>query len=109
VFRLALDNSDDAAHFFGQYSEALEHKYKTRSELFRRPNFFAFQSESGGVFLRCVATHCLTVEGASRETFDKINHAVGWDPAPPAVTAPSAPETITQRSAPPAPVRVGAQ
>jgi hypothetical protein len=109
VFRLALDNPDDAAHFFGQYSEALEHKYKTRSELFRRPNFFAFQTESGGVFLRCVATHCLTVEGATRETFDKINHAVGWDPAPPAVTAPSAPETITQRSAPPAPVRVGAQ
>src|SRR6202789_3732500 len=43
VFRLALDNPDDAAHFFGQYSEALEHKYKTRTELFRRPNFFQFQ------------------------------------------------------------------
>src|SRR3984885_4203940 len=47
VFRLALDNPDDAAHFFGQYSEALEHKYKTRTDLFRRPNFFQFQSESG--------------------------------------------------------------
>jgi len=107
VFRLALDNPDDAAHFFGQYSEALEHKYKTRSELFRRPNFFQFQSESCGVYLRCVATHCLTVEGATRDTFDKINHAVGWEPAPPAVTPPSAPETITQRSAP-ALVHIGA-
>jgi len=108
VFRLALDNPDDAAHFFGQYSEALEHKYKTRTDLFRRPNFFQFQSESGGVFLRCVATHCLTVEGATRETFDKINHALGWEPAPPAITAPSAPESITQRAAPAAPGRLSA-
>jgi hypothetical protein len=100
VFRLALDNPDDAAHFFGQYSEALEHKYKTRTELFRRPNFFQFQSESGGVFLRCVATQCITVESASRETFDKINHAVGWDPAPAAVSVPASPATITQQAAP---------
>ena len=100
VFRLALDNPDDAARFFGQYSEALEHKYKTRAELFRRPNYFQFQSESGGVFLRCVATHCLTVEGATRETFDKINHAIGWEPAPAALSAPAAPETITQQPQP---------
>jgi hypothetical protein len=100
VFRLALDNSDDAAHFFGQYSESLEHKYKTRAELFRRPGFFQFQSESGGVFLRCVATQCLTVESATRETFDKINHAIGWEPAPAAVSVPAASETITQQSTP---------
>jgi len=100
VFRLALDNSDDAAHFFGQYSEALEHKYKTRTELFRRPSFFQLQSESGGVFLRCVATQCLTVESATRETFDKINHAIGWEPAPAALSVPAAPETITRQSMP---------
>jgi hypothetical protein len=109
VFRLALDNPDDAAHFFGQYSEALEHKYKSRTELFRRPNFFQFQSESGGVFLRCVATQCLTVESATRETFDKINHAIGWEPAPAAVTVPAAPETITQQSAPLESGHAGAQ
>jgi hypothetical protein len=109
VFRLALDNPDDAAHFFGQYSEALEHKYKTRTELFRRPNFFQFQSESGGVFLRCVATQCLTVESVARETFDKINHAIGWEPAPAAVSAPAAPETITQQSAPVESSHAGAQ
>jgi hypothetical protein len=100
VFRLALDNSDDAAHFFGQYSEALEHKYTTRTEHLRRPSFFQFQSESGGVFLRCVATQCLTVESATRETFDKINHAIGWEPAPAAVSVPAAPETITRQSMP---------
>ena len=108
VFRLALDNPEDAARFFGQYSEALEHKYKTRAELFRRPNFFQFQSESGGVFLRCVATHCLTVEGATRETFDKINHAIGWEPAPAAVSAPSARETVTQQLQPAEPTHAGA-
>ena len=108
VFRLALDNPEDAARFFGQYSEALEHKYKTRAELFRRPNFFQFQSESGGVFLRCVATRCLTVEGATRETFDKINHAIGWEPAPAAVSAPSAPETVTQQLQRAEPTHAGA-
>src|SRR5271168_4927449 len=109
VFRLALDNPADAAHFFGQYSEALEHKYKTRTELFRRPSFFQFQSESGGVFLRCIATQCLVVESATRETFDKINHAIGWEPAPPAVNVPPAHENITQQSAPGASSRAGAQ
>src|SRR6202142_2104813 len=109
VFRLALDNPDDAAHFFGQYSEALEDKYKTRTELFRRPNFFQFQSESGGVFLRCVATQCITVESASRETFDKIDHAIGWDPAPPAVSVPAAPASITRQPASVESGHIGAQ
>ncbi len=82
VFRLVLDNEDDAARFFGQYSEALELKYKSRKELFRRPNFFQFLTDSGGVFLRCVASTCLVFEGATRETYDKLNTAVGWTPAP---------------------------
>jgi hypothetical protein len=82
VFRIALDNDDDAARFFGQYSEALELKYATRTQLFRRPNFFQFQSDDGGNFLRCVANMCLVLERASRETYDKLNTAVGWMPAP---------------------------
>jgi hypothetical protein len=82
VFRLVLDNSDDAARFFGQYSEALELKYKTRTELFRRPNYFQFQTDSGGIFLRCIGTSCLIVEHANRETFDNINRAISWPVAP---------------------------
>jgi hypothetical protein len=82
VFRLALDNEDDAARFCGQYSEALELKYKDRTELLRRPNYFQFQTEGRGVFLRCVNTECLVVEGASRETYDKITRAIGWSLAP---------------------------
>jgi len=82
VFLLALETSEDADRFFGQYSEALELKHADRKELFRRPNFFQFQTDSGGVFLHCVALECLTVEGASRETYDTINRAIGWAPAP---------------------------
>jgi len=82
VFILALETTDDAYRFFGQYSEALEKKYETRSHLYRRPNFFEFQTDSGGVFLRCMDRQCLTVEGATRETFEAIDHAIRWPPAP---------------------------
>jgi len=96
VLLLALDNAEDAARFAGQYSEALEKKYALRMQLFRRPNFFQFQTDTGGVFLRCVATRCLTVESATRETFDKIDAAIGWNPAPSPVPAAQAPESIAQ-------------
>lgn len=82
VFRLALDSEDNAARFCGQYSEALETKYKDRRDLFRRPNYFQFQTDIGGVFLRCVGTTCLVVEGASRELYDKITTAISWTAAP---------------------------
>lgn len=96
VFRVALDNPDDAARFFGQYSEVLELKHTDRKDLFRRPNFFQFQTDAGGVFLHCTATTCLIVENAGRDTFDKINHAMGFPAAlvPTAADAKS-PQAIT--------------
>src|SRR5580698_6403775 len=96
VFRLALDSPEDAARFFGQYSEALELKHSGRTNLLRRPNYFQFQTDSGGVFLRCVANTCLTVENATRETYDKVDKAIGWDPAPATPIAAPAPQTLTQ-------------
>ena len=96
VFRLVLDSPEDAARFFGQYSEALELKHSGRTNLLRRPNYFQFQTDSGGVFLRCVASTCLTVENATRETYDKIDKAIGWDPAPATPIAAPAPQTLTQ-------------
>jgi hypothetical protein len=97
VFRVALDSPDDAARFFGQYSEVLELKHTDRKELFRRPNFFQFQTDAGGVFLHCAGTACLIVEDAGRDTFDKINHAMGL-PAAPAPTDADAkpPQAITR-------------
>jgi hypothetical protein len=82
VFVLAMDSEDDAARFLGQYSSALEMKYRNRTDLFRRPNYFQFQTDGGSVFVRVIGTKCLVVEEASRETFDKIEQAIGWPPAP---------------------------
>jgi hypothetical protein len=82
VFRLVLRSTDDAAIFFGNYSEALELKYKARTELYRRPNYFQFEAPEGGVFLHCVADECLAVEGTTRAVFDKINSALRWPAAP---------------------------
>jgi len=82
VFILDMDNPDDAARFFGQYSAALEMKYKTRSRLFRRTNFFQFETQGGSVFIRTMGSRCVVVEEASREIFEKINRAIGWPDAP---------------------------
>jgi hypothetical protein len=82
VLVLALDTPEHTGRFFGQYSEGLETKYAARTQLFRRPNFFQFQTDQGGVFLYCVALQCLTVERATRQIFDAIDHAMGWPAAP---------------------------
>lgn len=96
VFLLSLNNAEHTARFFGQYSEALELKYKTRTQLYRRPNFFEFQTDSGGVFLHCAVTTCLVVEGASPDTYRKIAAAVTWPVAhPPAAAEP--PPPVAQR------------
>jgi hypothetical protein len=82
VFRMVLGTAEDAARFFGQYSEVLESIHKNRTALDRGPNYFEFQSPDGGVFLRCVDRTCLIVDGATRETFDGIERAIGWPPVP---------------------------
>ena len=80
--RLLLDSQEHAARFFGQYSEALEKKYSERSNLFRRPNFFSFETPDGAVFLDCFGTECITLEGASRHVFDALLKALDWPAAP---------------------------
>jgi hypothetical protein len=93
VYRILFDKDENAARFCGQYSEALELKYKERKDLFRRPNYFQFTTPDGGVFLRCVGTDCLAVEGTTREVYDKVTRAIGWPLAP----APAAGSTETTR------------
>jgi hypothetical protein len=96
VWLLQLQSEADAARFFGQYSEALEMKYHERAELYRRPNFFQFQTDTGGVYLRCIGSQCMSVEGATRQRFDAIDRAMGWPAAPAPVEAP--PPSIAQIS-----------
>lgn len=83
VFRLRLAAREDAARFFGQYSEALEKKYGERRELFRRPNYFSFETDEGGVFLRCVESECLTLEGGDEKLLQELAKALAWPPGPP--------------------------
>jgi hypothetical protein len=82
VTRLALASEEQTSRFFGQYSEALEKKHAERSNLLRRPDFFSFETPDGGVFLRCLTSECITVEGTSRALFDSVNKSIGWPPAP---------------------------
>lgn len=82
LFRLRLAADADAARFLGAYSEALELKYASRASLFRRPNFFSFETAQGGVFFYCRNDECLTVEGSSRALFDRITRALRWPDAP---------------------------
>jgi hypothetical protein len=79
AFRLRLDSEPDAAEFFREYGDALQAKYKAHSPAAVEPLFLSFQVEQeGGMFLRCVKSECLSVEGADSGVFDKITDAIGW-------------------------------
>jgi hypothetical protein len=82
IFRVRLGSDADAARFFGAYSELLESKYDTRTNLMRRPNFFSFDTPEDGVFLRCVGTDCLILEGGTRPVFDHLTMEIGWPAGP---------------------------
>ena len=85
VLRVALDTHEDSKLFFRQYSDVLATKYANRTQMYRGPydeQYFQFQTVTGGVFLRCMKLECLAIEGATRKTFDAINRAIGWPPAP---------------------------
>jgi hypothetical protein len=82
IFRVRLGSDADAARFLGAYSEVLESKYDTRTNLLRRPNFFSFDTPEDGVFLRCVGADCLVLEGSSRAVFDRLTTEMGWPAGP---------------------------
>ncbi|GAC1619102.1 MAG: hypothetical protein NVS9B13_07980 [Candidatus Acidiferrum sp.] len=82
ITMLKLASAGHAARFFGQYSEALEKKHEQRSNLFRRPSFFSFDTPEGGVFLRCAVAECVTLEGGDRSLFLKLNNELGWGAVP---------------------------
>ena len=100
VSRLRLNSPAQSARYFGQYSEALEKKYDQRTNLFRRPNFFSFDSPDGNVYLRCVNTECLSVEGSNRTIFNNVNKAIGWPAAPEPPLNPDMPAKTTTTSVP---------
>jgi hypothetical protein len=82
VYRLRLESAGGAARLFGGLSESLEHIHENPRDLFRRPNYIQFDTDDGGVFLRCVNEECLLVDGATRAVYDGVIRAMGWSPAP---------------------------
>jgi hypothetical protein len=80
--RIRTSSETDASRLFGGLSEAWEKKYSKRENLLRRPNFFSFDSELGGVFLRCAGADCVSLEGGDRKLFDAIVRAIGWSANP---------------------------
>ncbi|HYL83681.1 MAG TPA: hypothetical protein VE263_05570 [Candidatus Angelobacter sp.] len=94
--RLHLDSEEHAARFFGQYSEVLEKKHEERSNLFRRLNFFSFDTSDGSVFLYCFGESCVTLEGGSRTLFEAFTKALAWPSAP---KPPEGPAAVPQKAA----------
>ena len=100
LWRIATDGDAAAARLFGGMSEALEMRYDKRSALLRRPNYFEFQTPQGGVYLRCLASACLLVDGTDRPVYDELTRAMGWPAAPPE-TGPSSGNEIARLRVPP--------
>jgi hypothetical protein len=83
ITRERLTSQEQAERFFGQYSEALEKKHTQRTNLFRKPDFFSFDTpDGGGVFLRCYERECVTLEGGDRTLFIQFHKQLEWGPAP---------------------------
>ena len=80
--RVHLTSAEHANRFFGQYSELLEKKHEKRTGLFRRPNFFSFETPDGGVFLRCSGNECIMLEGGERSLFAELNKQLSFGALP---------------------------
>ena len=80
--RVHLTSAEHANRFFGQYSELLEKKHEKRTGLFRRPNFFSFETPDGGVFLRCSGNECVMLEGGERSLFAELNKQLSFGALP---------------------------
>jgi hypothetical protein len=83
ALRIHADTDEDAARLSAGLSEALAKKYDKRTHEFRRPNYLTFDTpDDGPVFLRCVASDCVSLEGAGKSVFDELIHTIGWTANP---------------------------
>ncbi len=84
IARLDLIDERATSRFFTAYSEALAKKYDKRTNEKKQEEFLSFDTADGGVFFKCVAMSCVSLEGADRALFDKLNSGVHWETTPPA-------------------------
>jgi len=83
IARLDLADERAASRFFTAYSDALVKKYEKRTAEKKEEDFLAFDTPDGGVFFKCVQMSCVSLEGADRALFDKLNSGLHWDTAGP--------------------------
>jgi hypothetical protein len=84
IARLDLVDERATSRFFTAYSEALVKKHEKRTAEKREEDFLTFETPEGGAFFKCVQMSCVSLEGADRALFDKLNSGLHWDTAAPA-------------------------
>jgi hypothetical protein len=84
IARIDLTGEDVTSQFLTTYSAALAKKYEKRTNEKREDDFVTFDTADGGVFFKCVQMSCVSLEGADRALFDKLNSGLHWDTAAPA-------------------------
>lgn len=80
--RVRFDKEELASGFFGAYREALEKKYLERKLVSDAQGDLPLNTPSGGVFFRCQAKECITLEGGDQDLFEKWTKKLGWAEAP---------------------------
>lgn len=82
ITRLDLTSETSAERFFTTYSDVLKKKYEHRTGEDHRREFLSFDSSDGGIFLRCVAAACVTLEGGDLPLFEKLGKELNWTEPP---------------------------
>jgi len=80
IARLRLSDEEKGRQFFETYTLALDKKHTKRSDEVKQRDFYSFTAADGGVFLRCVARDCVTLEGGDRTLFAALTKELGWGP-----------------------------
>jgi hypothetical protein len=78
--RERFNTEDSASSFFNTYSEVLAKKYTQQERVSKGDQSVSFDSPDGGVFFRCVAKECLTLEGGDATLFSQWTKKLGWSP-----------------------------
>jgi hypothetical protein len=98
IARLDLVDERARSQFFAAYSEALDKKYDKRTNEKTEDQFLSFDTADGGVFFKCIQMSCVSLEGADRALFDKLNSGVHWITGPPANSTDRASVQIRRKS-----------
>ncbi len=98
IARLDLVDERARSQFFAAYSEALDKKYDKRTNEKTEDQFLSFDTADGGVFFKCIQMSCVSLEGADRALFDKLNSGVHWITRAPANSTDRASVQIRRKS-----------